>query len=150
MGKKFSFLVLGGVVGAVAGLLCAPKKGEETRAEIAGKLNEAWGQAQSFGGEAGARVQEVAGNATTKVQEVAGNATAKAREAASNIKPLANSNDELRQKIDAARARIAAQVEKNSGKAGVEAGGETSAQSPVAENPAGENPVQSAANNVTD
>ncbi len=149
MGKKFSFLLLGGVVGAVAGVLCAPKKGEETRAELAGRLNEAWGQAQNFSGEAGAKVQEVAGNATSKVQEVAGNATAKAKEAASNIKPLANSNDELRQKIEAARARIAAQVEKNSNAAPEQAEA-PSAETPVANDAAGENPVQSAANNVAD
>ena len=49
-----------------------------------------------------------------KGQEVAGQAAARVQEVASNLKPsFTQDNDELRDKIEAARQRIASQVAKN-------------------------------------
>ena len=52
-------------------------------------------------------------------QEVAGQAAARVREVASNLKPsFTQDNDELRDKIEAARQRIASQVAKNAEETG--------------------------------
>ena len=54
-----------------------------------------------------------------KGQEVAGQAAARVHEVASNLKPsFTQDNDELRDKIEAARQRIASQVAKNAEEAG--------------------------------
>ena len=44
MGNKFSAFVVGGLVGAGVALLCAPRKGVETRALVAEKASTAFGQ----------------------------------------------------------------------------------------------------------
>jgi len=36
-GSYFSFFLMGGIVGAVVGLLLAPRKGQETRADLSAK-----------------------------------------------------------------------------------------------------------------
>ena len=36
-GSFFSFFLMGGIVGAIVGLLLAPRKGQETRAELSQK-----------------------------------------------------------------------------------------------------------------
>ena len=54
-----------------------------------------------------------------KGQEVAGQAAARVQEVASNLKPsFTQDNDELRNKIEAARQRIASQVAKNAEETG--------------------------------
>ena len=40
MGRIFKSLTIGGIIGFVAGLLFAPKKGEETRQELKEQLNK--------------------------------------------------------------------------------------------------------------
>ena len=130
MSNKLGIFLAGGVVGAVAALLCAPRTGQEARTMVAEKVNEAWGQAQSIGSDAGvnaqqvyqsatARGQEVVSSVQAKGQEVAGQAAARVREVASNLKPsFTQDNDELRDKIEAARQRIASQVAKNAEETG--------------------------------
>ena len=125
MGKKIGAFLVGGLVGAAAALLYAPRSGQETRVLVSEKMNAAWGQAQEFGAQAQARGQEVVQGATAKGQEVAqgvaaksqelyGAAASRVQEAAGNIKPtFTEKNDDLREKIEAARQRIAAQVAKN-------------------------------------
>lgn len=122
---KIGAFLLGGVVGAVVGILLAPRSGEETRTMIADKANDVWGEAQEWGSQASAAAQrayknaaakgqEVVSELTSKGQEVVQAATGKIQEAAGNVKPVfEEKNDELRDKIDAARQRIAAQVAKN-------------------------------------
>jgi gas vesicle protein len=91
MGRFGSFLV-GGVIGAGIALLFAPRSGEETRALVAEKADEYWGKGQSWYDQGKTRVQE----------SVAG------------VQPAINrTGDELREKIDNARALIAEQVAKN-------------------------------------
>lgn len=138
MGNKLGIFLAGGVAGAAVALLCAPRTGQEARTLVAEKVNEAWGQAQNIGSDAGAgaqhayqnaaaRGQEVVSTVQAKGQEVAGQAAARVKEAASSFKPsFTQDNDELREKIEAARQRIASQVAKNA-----EESGEAAAEAPV-------------------
>ena len=75
---------------------------------------------QDFAEVAKAKGQEFAATAKAKGWEAYGQATAKVQDAAENLKPVFNQkNDELREKIEEARARIAAQVAKNAEEATV-------------------------------
>lgn len=108
MSNKLGIFLAGGAVGAVAALLCAPRTGQEARTMVAEKVNEAWGQAQNISADAGVNAQQVYQSAAARVQEVA-----------SNLKPsFTQDNDELRDKIEAARQRIASQVAKNAEETG--------------------------------
>lgn len=130
MSNKLGIFLAGGVAGAAVALLCAPRTGQEARTLVAEKVNAAWGQAQTIGADAGtnaqhayqnvaARGQEVVSNVQAKGQEVADQASARVREVASNFKPaFTQDNDELREKIEAARQRIASQVAKNAEESG--------------------------------
>lgn len=116
---RIGSFIIGGIVGAAAALLVAPKTGEETRAFVADKANEAWGNANY--GSAVAKGQEAyqsAAGAASAVYTRAASAAQDAFNAAQGRVAGAPSasvtqNDELREKIEAARARIAAQVAKN-------------------------------------
>ena len=59
MANKLGIFLAGGAVGAAIALLYAPRTGVETRALVAEKANEAWGQAQDFGAQAAVRGQEM-------------------------------------------------------------------------------------------
>ena len=124
MGNKFGAFLAGGLAGAVVALLYAPRSGQETRAMVTDKMSAAWGEAQELGSQAGANMQhayqdaaskgqEVVQDVAAKGQELYGQATQRVQEAADNIKPaFSQKNDELRDKIEAARQRIASQVAK--------------------------------------
>lgn len=58
MANKLGIFLAGGVIGAAVALLYAPRPGVETRAMVADRANEAWGQAQNLGGQMAARGQE--------------------------------------------------------------------------------------------
>jgi gas vesicle protein len=89
---RFGSFLLGGVIGAGIALLFAPRTGEETRALIAEKADECWGRGQTWYDQGKTRIQD----------GVAG------------VQPAINrTGDELRDKIDNARALIAEQVAKN-------------------------------------
>ena len=94
MGKGFvigSFIV-GGVIGAAVGLLYAPRPGSESRAIVADKVDEVWGKGQDLYVAGIGRVQD----------------------GIASVQPaLEKKNDELREKIELARERIAIQVAKN-------------------------------------
>ena len=136
MSGKLAPFIFGGALGAVVALLYAPKTGEETRAYVADKANEAWGNAQNFGTDAQTRGQQFAAEAkakgetlyqnlsenaqqtyaqaSTRAQDAVAAVQARVQEAKDNGAPFAaNANDELREKIEAARQRIAAQVVEN-------------------------------------
>jgi len=94
MGKKFAIgsFIVGGLVGAVVALLYAPRPGSETRALVADKVDEIWGQGQAYTQSAYAKIQE----GFSVAQPI-----------------ISQKNDELREKIESARAIIAEQVAKN-------------------------------------
>lgn len=136
MSNKLGAFVVGGLLGAAVALLYAPRTGVETRALVSEKMNTAWGGAQQFGAQAqanaqqayqtavergqvvaqdvAARSQSVAQNVAACGQELYGQAQARVQEAAGVVKPvITDKNDQLREKIEAARQRIAAQVARN-------------------------------------
>lgn len=136
MSNKFGAFLAGGLVGAGIALLCAPRSGAETRALVAEQANAAWGQAQDLGSQVAAKGQQVYDEAAAKGQAIYADAAAgvqaaytqvsekgrhvyagaaqRVNDVAGAVKPVfTEKNDELREKIDAARARIAAQVVKN-------------------------------------
>lgn len=71
-------------------------------------------QAKAKGQEVAQQAQEVYGQAKAKGQEVYGQASSRVQGAAENLRPaFASRNDDLREKIEEARSRIAAQVARN-------------------------------------
>ena len=70
MANKFGMFLIGGVVGAVAALLAAPRSGAETRAMVADKAGEFAGNAQQWGDSAAAGAQHIYQEAATKGAEV--------------------------------------------------------------------------------
>ena len=105
MGRISSF-VTGAALGVIAALLLAPQTGEQTRALVAEKANAVTGEAKDFGAGFPASAQD----AIKSAQEKAASLTKGAASAA----PAASvADDELREKIEAARQRIAAQVAAN-------------------------------------
>lgn len=120
MGKFTTFLI-GGIVGAAAGLLFSPRTGAENRAKVSEAINE------KVNLEVPAGVQEKAGQfveaAASTSQKVINTVVDNGSDAYKNVVSRVNQNptvqafndngDELRQKIDAARERIATQVAKN-------------------------------------
>ena len=105
MGRISSFIT-GAAVGVIAALLLAPQTGEQTRALVAEKANAVTGEAKDFGAGFPASAQD----AIKSAQEKAASFTKGAAPAA----PAASvADDELREKIEAARQRIAAQVAAN-------------------------------------
>jgi gas vesicle protein len=61
MGTIRAFL-WGGAIGAVIGLLFAPKRGEETRAQLQSRFSQLQGQAQE-------RMTELRGKATSAIEQ---------------------------------------------------------------------------------
>lgn len=122
MGKVSSFIT-GAVVGVAAALMLAPRTGEDTRAFVAEKASAFAGEAKDFGSGMPGSAQDIIKNARAKGSSLLKDAPSKMQGAAG--KPAAADSDELREKIEAARKRIAAQVMENAeqGKAvDVEAG----------------------------
>lgn len=123
--KRLSAFIAGGLIGAGIALLYAPRSGAETRAIVANRAQEAWGNAQEFGARAqlrghelyegaAARGHEIYEGASSKGQELYQGAAARVQEAAEVVRPvIAEKNAELREKIEAARQRIASQVVRN-------------------------------------
>lgn len=120
MGKFATFLI-GGVFGVAAGLLLSPRTGAENRALLAETLNE------NCKIDVPPQVQEKAGQfvdtAATTSQKVINTVVDNGSDAYKAVKTRVQqatpasqafeNGDELRQKIDAARERIATQVAKN-------------------------------------
>ncbi|MCL1891156.1 MAG: YtxH domain-containing protein [Coriobacteriia bacterium] len=108
MAKGFGLgsLIVGGAIGAALALLYAPRRGDETRAIVADKVDEIWGQGQEFYSQGYTKIQE----GITAAQPVID----KVQEGIHAAQPvIAKKNDELREKIESARSVIADQVAKN-------------------------------------
>lgn len=146
--SKIGPFILGGLVGAAIGVLYAPRTGDQTRALVSEKVNAVWGEAKDFGAsvstdpksainaaqergtavfqDVAAKGQEFAKTATSSANQALDAVRGNAKESAGQVEQAfsgASDSDELRAKIEAARARIAAQVMQNAQ--------ETSAMAPV-------------------
>jgi gas vesicle protein len=88
----FGVFVFGGLMGAAVALLFAPRSGSETREMLTDKANEYWGQAG-----------EMYATGVDRVTEVVDTGTATAGER----------SEQLKVKIDEARARLQEQVAKS-------------------------------------
>lgn len=93
--------LFGGIVGAVLGLLFAPRSGRENREFIAEKAKDYWGEGMEFYETGKEKVSEVYETGREKAGTVYESSREKATETA----------EELRVKIDAARDRLREQVE---------------------------------------
>lgn len=123
--SKITPFVVGGLLGAGIAILYAPKTGEQTRALIAEKTNALWGEAKDFGSGMPSSVQDIYATAREKgadfvkdapgmIQDFAGAAASKGQGLVNGgTSAPAPDSDELREKIEAARKRIAAQVMEN-------------------------------------
>lgn len=106
MGRISSF-VTGAALGVIAALLLAPQTGEQTRALVAEKANAVTDEAKDFGAGFPASAQDAIKSAQEKAASLTKGVATPAAPAASVA------DDELREKIEAARQRIAAQVAAN-------------------------------------
>lgn len=138
MGKGLKALIFGGAIGATLGVLYAPRAGKKTRALLAQKTDALWGEeAQKQGTilgevakttktavEAGQNIfteaqkgkfGEITRGATDMGQKWFKETSAKVEDFTNeNVRPVfSEKNDELRKKIDKARAKIASQVAQN-------------------------------------
>ena len=135
--KKMSAFIVGGVVGAAAALLAAPRPGDETRAIVTDWATNAMGDK---GGYITERVQvrrdqitHDAGVIANQAGVIANDVAQKAKDAVSQVqaqapqfgnKPAEPDTDaELRARIEQARARIANQVAANAANARQAVGG---------------------------
>ena len=138
MGKGIKGLIFGGAVGAAIGILYAPRAGKKTREILAKRTDALWGEeAQKQGTilgevakttktavEAGQNIfneaqkgkfGDITREATERGQQIFNDTTKLVNEfTEENVRPVfAEKNDELRKKIDTARAKIASQVSQN-------------------------------------
>ncbi len=109
--SKIGPFITGAAIGALAALLFAPQAGEKTRALVAEKANAVAGEAKDFGAGFPGSAQDMLKNATQKGQGFVADAQARVKEATGQ--PAEIDSDDLREKIEAARKRIAAQVMEN-------------------------------------
>ena len=112
MGKISSFIT-GAAIGVAAALMFAPRSGEETRAFVAEKANAFAGEAKDFGAGMPGTAQDAAKSVIEKGSSLIKGAPAKSQGPSAAAPKSATDNDELREKIEAARKRIAAQVMEN-------------------------------------
>ena len=109
--SKIGSFITGAAIGACAALLLAPQTGEKTRALVAEKANAVAGEAKDFGAGFPGTAQDAFKAATQKGQGFVADAQARVKEVAGQ--PAEIDSDDLREKIEAARQRIAAQVMEN-------------------------------------
>ena len=161
--KKLSVFVAGSLLGAAAALLAAPRPGDETRAIVTDWATNALGDK---GGNVTERVQvrrdqitHDAGVIANQASVIAADLTAKAKEAVDGVasqvqapqfgkQAEADTDAELRARIEQARARIGNQVAQNAANARQAVGGTIPSVQDAAKDVAGR--VQEAATTVKD
>lgn len=124
---RFTAFVIGAAAGAAASLLFTPRNGAENRALLSQAVNEnckcpVSAQTQRKAKQKANQLVDAAATTSTKViNTVIDNGSDAYKAAANRVQQITppsaaafnNNSDELREKIDAARERIATQVAKN-------------------------------------
>lgn len=109
--SKIGSFITGAAIGALAALLFAPQAGEKTRAFVVEKANAVAGEAKDFGAGFPGSAQDALKAVAEKGQGFVADAQSRVKEVAGQ--PAEVDSDDLREKIEAARQRIAAQVMEN-------------------------------------
>lgn len=122
---RFASLLVGGAVGAVAAFLFSPRNGAENRAVLSEKLSEQAAKLPSgVKDQANSALSALASGSTVAINTVVDNGSDALKVVKGKVKPVPaaveqaaapvlSEADDLREKIDAARERIATQVAKN-------------------------------------
>lgn len=121
--SKFTSFVLGGLLGAGIALFLTPRTGEQNRALVTERANALAGEAKGFADKMPDSIQSTYRNAVDqgsnfvnsaveKGTDLVNGAATRVKEVAGQVSDDANA-DELREKIEAARQRIASQVMEN-------------------------------------
>lgn len=110
--SKFTSFLLGGIIGAGVALFFAPQSGDKTRALVQERANALAGEAKGIADNVPGALTDAYQNVVAQGTELINNATAKVKEVTNSADAQENA-DELRQKIEAARQRIANQVMEN-------------------------------------
>lgn len=125
MAKKMGFFLAGGIIGAAIMYFASPRSGYENRNIAKSAFNAVLDNgAQSTGTGAVETIQSVAKNVANQAQDLAEaaiekgqefyvTASSRAQDFVSGAREESAADAELREKIDAARQRIAEQVVKN-------------------------------------
>ncbi len=137
--KKFGAFALGGIIGAAAALLTAPRPGDETRAIVTDWATNTLGNRIELGERVQTRRDQIthdAGIIATQAGIIASDVAQRAKEGAGNIASQVqqqtaqvaqtagvDSDAELRARIEQARERIAKQVAENAANAREVVGG---------------------------
>ena len=108
---KIGSFITGAAIGALAALLLAPQAGERTRALVAEKANAVAGEAKDLGANLPNAAQDAFKVAQQTGQDLVADAQARVKEVTGQ--PAEVDSDDLREKIEVARQRIAAQVMEN-------------------------------------
>lgn len=127
--SKLTSFILGGMVGAAAVFFLSPRTGEQNRALVTEKANALVGEAKDLTATMPDAIQDTyrtavdqgttfVNNAVQKGSELVNDAAARVKEVAGQVSQEADT-DELRDKIEAARQRIASQVMENAEQAKV-------------------------------
>lgn len=110
MSRIMSFLI-GGLVGAGVALAFAPQSGEKTRALVTERANSLAGEAKDFANSMPDTLQGAYRQVVDQGTNIVNATAAKMKEVTGTAAD--NDADELREKIEAARQRIASQVMEN-------------------------------------
>lgn len=109
--SKFTSFILGGLIGAGIALVFAPQSGEKTRALVTERANALAGEAKDFANNMPESIQGAYRSAVDQGTNFVNGAAAKVKEVTGAVADT--DADELRDKIEAARKRIASQVMEN-------------------------------------
>lgn len=121
--SRLTSFIMGGLVGAGLALFLTPRTGEQNRALVTEKANAFAGEARDFASNMPDAIQDTyrtavdqgtnfVNNAVEKGTDLVSGAAARVKEVSGQVKDEADT-DELRDKIEAARQRIASQVMEN-------------------------------------
>lgn len=114
MGNKLGVFVTGGLVGAVIALVYGPRINEETHSMLSDKEHAVWAKVGEFRSQLTEDSPKIRQGLVDAAQRFCNRADTGVQQAADNIKPaFSQENDELRDKIEAARQRIATQIVQN-------------------------------------